>query len=86
MDGNWHLIAGTYDGASLRMYVDGVQVGSGSPTNIAINYAPNTNFYIGSHVAPLVCTLPFNGAIGEVRVFNRALSASEILGIYQTTP
>jgi len=33
-----------------------------------------------------LATLPINGSIDEVRVFNRALSASEILSIYQTTP
>jgi hypothetical protein len=29
---------------------------------------------------------PFDGSIDEVRVFNRALTASEILGIYTATP
>jgi hypothetical protein len=30
--------------------------------------------------------LGFNGSIDEVRVFNRALSAAEILSVYQATP
>jgi len=85
-DGNWHLVAGTYDGASVRLYVDGAEVGSGTPAGLAINYAlpDNSNLYFGAYFGS--CTLGFKGSIDEVRVFNRALSASEILGVYQTTP
>ena len=31
-DGHWHHVAGTFDGASVRLYVDGTQVGLGTPT------------------------------------------------------
>jgi Concanavalin A-like lectin/glucanases superfamily len=30
-DGNWHLVAGTYDGQFVRMYVDGVETGAERP-------------------------------------------------------
>jgi len=87
-DGNWHFIAGTYDGAFVRFYVDGVEVTPATAFTLTINYAlpTHSNFYIGAYVAPGYCTIPFNGSIDEVRVFNRTLSASEILRIYQTTP
>ena len=87
-DGNWHFVAGTYDGSYVRLYVDGVEVGPGTPTNLTINYSlpTNNNFYIGAYVAPGWCTLGFNGSIDDVRVFNCALSASEILAIFQSTP
>jgi hypothetical protein len=32
------------------------------------------------------CTLGFQGYVDEVRIFNRALSADEIQGIYLSTP
>jgi hypothetical protein len=78
---------GTYDGAAVRLYVDGVEVGSGTPTNISINYflPDNTNFYIGAYRAP-GCNLGFLGDIDEVQLFNRALSAAEIQAVYQSTP
>lgn len=86
-DGNWHLAAGTYDGAAVRLYVDGVQVGQGTPTSLIISYAglDHMNFDIGAYRST-ACELGFTGAIDEVRVFNRALAASEISSIYQTTP
>ena len=87
-DGNWHLVAGTYDGATVRLYVDGVEVAPGNPTPtpLAINTPLPTNqkFYIGAYRGE--CELRFNGDIDEVKVFNRALTPSEILSIYQTTP
>ena len=51
-DGNWHHATGTYDGANVRLYVDGLEVGTGTPTNINISYnLPDSNdLYIGRYV------------------------------------
>ena len=86
-DGNWHLAAGTYDGANVRLYLDGVEVGGGTPASLVIDYTSldHANFDIGAYRDD-ACTLSFTGAIDEVRLFNRALAAPEILAIYQTTP
>ena len=35
-DGNWHAVAGTFDGQTVRLYVDGTEVGHGSPAPGAI--------------------------------------------------
>ena len=85
-DGNWHLVVGTFDGAAVRLYVDGVQVGTGTPRSLAISYAlpDGQGFLIGAYLGS--CSLGFTGSIDEVRLFNRALSPSEILSVYQTTP
>ena len=37
-DGTWHHVAGTYDGAAVRFYVDGAQVGTGTPASGPIVY------------------------------------------------
>jgi hypothetical protein len=76
----WSHVAGTYDGATLRLYVNGVQVAtkaqagalptSTSPLRIGGNSA------WGEY---------FSGLIDEVRVYNRPLSAAEI-GTDMTTP
>ncbi|MGZ4177879.1 MAG: LamG domain-containing protein [Solirubrobacteraceae bacterium] len=77
-DGNWHLAVGTYDGTTIRLYVDGVEVGSGTAWTGALEYLlPSSNdFYIGNY--PSCQDHWFAGAIDDVMVWGRALSASEI--------
>ena len=85
-DGNWHHVAGTYDGSFVRLYVDGTEVGPGTPSTISINYAlsDNQNFYIGTYKSS-TCTLGFVGDVDEVQIYSRSLSASEIQAIYNAT-
>jgi len=48
-DNQWHMIAGTYDGSAVRLYVDGTQVGSAPQTgNIIYGLAQSNHFTIGS--------------------------------------
>ncbi len=49
-DGNWHHVAGTFDGASVRLHVDGKQVGNGAPAALKIDYnLPDGNdLFIGT--------------------------------------
>jgi subtilisin-like proprotein convertase family protein len=69
----WTHLAGTYDGTTERLYLNGVQVASRAQTgNILTSANPLTiggdSFY-GQY---------FSGMIDEVRIYNRALSAAEI--------
>ena len=69
----WSHLATTYDGTTLRLYVNGVQVASRAQTG-AITVSTNP-LEIGGD---LLNGQYFNGTIDEVRLYNRALSASEI--------
>ena len=70
----WTHLASTYDGATLRLFVNGVQVGTPqSITGPIVNSAGALR--IGGNA---VWGEYFNGRIDEVRVYNRALSAAEI--------
>lgn len=83
-DDRWHHVAGTYDGTYVRLYVDGVQVGTGRLANAPIGYSSaafNNNFYLGQWPSA-TCALPYNGLSDEVEVFNRALTEAEIRSIY----
>ena len=69
----WIHLAGTYDGTTLRLYVNGNQVSS-QPQTGGIDVTNGVlriggNSYWGEF---------FQGRIDEVRIYNRALSASEI--------
>ncbi len=77
-NGQWHNVVGTYDGSSVRLYLDGQQVGSGTPDTAPIAYGlPTSNdLLIGDYRG---CSgLDFSGKTDEVKVFARALDASEI--------
>jgi hypothetical protein len=76
-DGAWHHVAGTFDGSSLRVYVDGRRVGdpSDGPTHIdwsSTSPAAAIGRYVGS------CDLAFAGDMDLVRVWQGALTASAV--------
>lgn len=82
-DNQWHLVAGTYDGSSVSLYLDGNLVGS-SAASLTINYQlTNNQFAIGQYLDCPSQNLSFKGNIDEVEVFSRALSAAEIQSLYQ---
>ena len=75
-DTEWHYIVGVNASNVQTLYCDGVSVATGGAT-----LAANTDvFTIGSQVDT---TWPYNGLIDEVRVYNRALTASEVLQLYR---
>jgi hypothetical protein len=77
-DGNWHLAVGTFDGTTIRLYIDGVQVGSGTPQTGTLEYLlqSSNDFYIGNY--PSCQPHHFQGDIDEVAVWSRALGSAEI--------
>lgn len=81
-DGNWHLVAGTFDGGAVRLYVDGAEVGAGTSSSLAINYDLPTsdNLYVGAYEG--TCGLRFTGDVEDVQVFGRALTDIELQGLF----
>ena len=79
-DGGWHHLMGTYDGSMVRLFVDGVEVGSGTPSGgaaIVYNLPDSNDLMIGSY-DPAGCALAFNGKIDEVRIWKQALNPAVI--------
>ena len=70
----WSHVAVTYDGAMLRLYVNGAQVSAVAQTGSAA--ASTSPLYIGANS---IAGHFFNGLIDEIRLYNRALSAAEIV-------
>jgi hypothetical protein len=87
--GTWHHLAGTYDGSGQKLYLDGQLVNSG-PNFGPIQYqsaAIQFGRVVDSAVFPpntagTSAPYYFNGQIDEVEIYNRALSASEIMAIF----
>jgi hypothetical protein len=69
----WTHLAVTYDGAALRLYVNGVQVSSRAQTGNLVTSA--NPLQIGGDS---IYGQYFRGTIDEVRIYDQALSPSEI--------
>ncbi len=80
-DDRWHFVAVTYDGATLRLYVDAVEQASG-PKALATG---NTVLVIGRAVMDHYPGRPvpelFRGLLDDLRVYDRALTAAQIAAL-----
>ena len=78
-DGQWHYAVVTYGGSTVRLYIDGVQVSSlstsATPDNTGVQPVR-----IGAN--SLALNGFFTGNVDEVRIWNRALSSTEIANAY----
>jgi len=81
-DDTWHHIAATYDGATLRLYVDGVEIGDGTATTgDPIEYGfpyGDDDLRIGNYSHVCASASGFIGSLERVRLWDRALSAAEV--------
>ena len=78
-DGSWHRIVGTYDGVSVRIYLDGVVVGD-PVTAVAPNYSmsSHSDFSVGRLGGGCSAVSGFVGDVDEVMVWDGVLSDVEI--------
>src|SRR5690606_41190112 len=76
----WTHVVGTFDGSRLRLFVDGVEQASvAGPAAVGTNALP---LVIGDQSGG---GYPFKGAVDGVRLYDRALSASEVAALYAGT-
>jgi hypothetical protein len=68
----WQHVTGTWDGTTMRIYVNGVLTNSAAKTGTIPS--KTTSFSIGSNFSER-----FDGDIDEVRLWNKALSAIDIM-------
>ena len=73
----WHHIVGTYDGTTLKFYLDGVLA-----TSSGIVATPYQNT---SDLNVIQTAYPIDGRVANARVYNRALTATEVLQNYGAT-
>ena len=86
-DGKWHHIVGTNNGVTSTIYIDGVfNISTSSPFYGDVNpswYSNTSICRIGEEVNNT--NRFFNGNISIVKVYNRALSVTEVLQNYNAT-
>lgn len=75
----WYHVSCVYNGSTMSLYINGqsdatpVSLGSVSPINENVNIGNSEN---GDN---------FSGSVDEARIYNRALSATEIANLYRQT-
>jgi hypothetical protein len=74
----WHFIAATYDGATIKLYINGVLANT---TTAAVGTLTNNAPLEISHVAG--STSIFTGSMADVRLYNNALTLTQIMNLYQ---
>ena len=70
----WYHLAATYNGTTRSIFINGVLVGSDTPTTSSHNVTNTSNVTIGRTWNAEY----FSGSIDEVRIWNRALPLAEI--------
>ncbi len=75
--GQWCHVAATYDGATMRVYLNGRAAGGGKAvtTTIRTNTEPLRCGWLGSYGY-------FNGCVRDASVYNRAMSGTEVFAEY----
>lgn len=80
--GAWFYLVGTFNGTTANIYVNGVSEGSQSESPILTS---NNNFEIGRYLDNSGVGQYLQGIISLSQVYNRALSASEVLQNFNAT-
>ena len=77
VDGQWHHVAGVYDGTNKYIYIDGqLDISKAFVGAILTN---DNNVRIGSDA--LSVNYEFNGSIDDARIYNKALAAGDIMAL-----
>jgi hypothetical protein len=82
-DGNWYYVAVTHNGTNFNIYVNGVLSNSRTSTWLGTTVWPTNGFNIGRDNNDNFYF--FRGNIGTFRLYNKALSATEVLQNYNAT-
>jgi hypothetical protein len=76
-DGKWHNAAGTYDGQTVRLFIDGQEIGPGTPNDKPVYYGlPEGNSTLGAYGG--TCDLTLFGDLDEVSIWKKALPVADI--------
>lgn len=80
-NGVWHHVVGTFDGSTLKIYVDGLQVATGAATPSGIN--GSSGVVIGRRWDTAGSNPYFNGRIAAAAIYKKALTANQIAAHYE---
>ncbi|RKZ10804.1 hypothetical protein DRQ50_14190, partial [bacterium] len=76
VDSNWYHVAATYDGSTMRLYLNGVELGT--PVSVSGTVTPGDGVHLGWSGSDG----GLDGALDDVRVYNRALDGTGIAALH----
>jgi sialidase-1 len=82
-DQSWHHVVLERTGGQLLMFVDGAQVATGPDVAGSVSETVSFQFQVGER---LDGAFHFAGTLDEVRVYSRALSATELTALQDNAP
>jgi len=82
-DNQWHMITGTFDGTTVKLYEDGILMTSYAGTAL---YATSTSISIGDPTWGNSVWWNYAGSMDNVFLYSRALTASDVALLYGKTP
>ncbi len=74
--GTWIHVAAVYDGNDMKLYKDGLEVGSTSKTGVIDSHS-GVPTWIGGNPSGIF-DRPFDGLIDDVRIYDRALDPNDV--------
>ena len=79
-DGQWYHLIGTYDGATMREYVDGIETGVPTAISGTLDYGSEEGLRFGAQVSQSrFCP----GKMGECLIWHRAITSNEVKQLYE---
>jgi len=81
--GEWYHVAVTFGSGGIKLYVNGVEENSSSSMKKFVDIDGTPEIRLGKY--SYTDAGFFNGTIDDVRIFNRTLSANQILALYNKT-
>ncbi|QEG24936.1 outer membrane protein assembly factor BamB family protein [Mariniblastus fucicola] len=81
---SWNHVVGTYNGNETRIYVNGSLAGSTNSEQGPISYSDSCFFTVGSY-RDSDEDFPLQGALQEVRVYGKAISASDVTRLFEAS-
>jgi len=81
-DGQWHHVTGVWNGTAATIYVDGEEIATVEDATLGPLFVTTRGVRIGSDASASGDRF-FNGAIDEVGIYARTLSASAVADLYR---
>jgi chitodextrinase len=81
-DNAWHQVAYVVDASGAKLYLDAVLKGSRAWTGTPVGPTTTQNLQLGHYPGAFGGVEYYTGLLDEVRIYNSALSASDITSLY----